>query len=194
MLQAEGLACERARRRLFSGLDLSLSSGELLHISGPNGSGKTTLLRILMGFYTEFDGEVLWNLERPALFLGHNPGISPRLTVAENIRWLCHLQETEVQQNRLDEVVEVIGLAGYQETACDRLSEGQKKRVGLARFFLCENSCWIMDEPFSAIDSDGLGFLQQQMEQHLKQQGSILMTSHQTLTLDASIRQLELGP
>ena len=194
MLQATGLSCRRSRRPLFSDLTVSLSEGEVLHVRGANGSGKSTLLRILMGLFTDYEGSVDWELERAPLYLGHKSAIKLRLTVQENIRWLCELQDIEVASSDIDRVLALLGLAGYQETPCARLSEGQRKRVGLARFFLCHNPCWIMDEPFSAIDPVGLASLQQVMEAHLHEGGAIILTSHQQLPLDGPAKYLDLSP
>ena len=194
MLQATGLSCRRSRRPLFSELTVSLSEGEVLHVRGANGSGKSTLLRILMGLFTDYEGSVDWELERAPLYLGHKSAIKLRLTVQENIRWLCELQDIEVASSDIDRVLALLGLAGYQETPCARLSEGQRKRVGLARFFLCHNPCWIMDEPFSAIDPVGLASLQQVMEAHLHEGGAIILTSHQQLPLDGPAKYLDLSP
>ena len=193
MLQATGLSCRRSRRPLFSELTVSLSEGEVLHVRGANGSGKSTLLRILMGLFTDYEGSVDWELERAPLYLGHKSAIKLRLTVQENIRWLCELQDIEVASSDIDRVLALLGLAGYQETPCARLSEGQRKRVGLARFFLCHNPCWIMDEPFSAIDPVGLASLQQVMEAHLHEGGAIILTSHQQLPLDGPAKYLDLS-
>ena len=193
MLQATGLSCRRSRRPLFSDLTVSLSEGEVLHVRGANGSGKSTLLRILMGLFTDYEGSVDWELERAPLYLGHKSAIKLRLTVQENIRWLCELQDIEVASSDIDRVLALLGLAGYQETPCARLSEGQRKRVGLARFFLCQNPCWIMDEPFSAIDPVGLASLQQLMEAHLHEGGAIILTSHQQLPLDGPAKYLDLS-
>jgi len=193
MLQATGLSCRRSRRPLFSELTVSLSEGEVLHVRGANGSGKSTLLRILMGLFTDYEGSVDWALERAPLYLGHKSAIKLRLTVQENIRWLCELRDIEVASSDIDRVLALLGLAGYQETPCARLSEGQRKRVGLARFFLCQNPCWIMDEPFSAIDPVGLASLQQVMEAHLHEGGAIILTSHQQLPLDGPVKYLDLS-
>lgn len=194
MLHATGLGCERDRRQLFSALDFSLAPSQVLQVTGPNGSGKTTLLKILMGLYTEFEGEVDWALEQSPLYLGHRPSVSPRLTVIENLDWLCGLYDRQVDENDMDEVLAALGLDGYQDTFCNSLSEGQRKRVNLARFILCPNKCWIMDEPFSSIDTLGLGYLQDRMQDHVAGGGSIILTSHQALTLDTQIHRLELNP
>ena len=192
MLQATGLGCQRSRRWLFSDLSISLGYGELLHVRGINGSGKSTLLRILMGLYTDFEGEVEWQLERTPLYIGHKTAINVRLTVKENIQWLCRLQDFDAGLSDIDQVMAEIGLTGYKDMPCGRLSEGLRKRVGLARFFLCQNICWIMDEPFSAIDTSGLSFLYNAMEAHVGGGGSVILTSHQEVALDVPVKHLEL--
>ena len=193
MLRASGLCCERDRRQLFSALDVSLDAGQLVQVTGRNGSGKTTLLKILSGLYTDFEGEVAWSIDRPPLYLGHSPGVNPRLTVTENLNWLCHLQDTDPAAGDLDDVLSVLGMAGYQDTLCHNLSEGQRKRVNLARFLLCENACWIMDEPFSSIDTAGLRYLEDRMQGHLERGGGIILTSHQRPMFAVDIQPVALS-
>ncbi|MBT4163002.1 MAG: cytochrome c biogenesis heme-transporting ATPase CcmA [Gammaproteobacteria bacterium] len=193
MLQAISLHCDRSRRQLFTALDISVAPGQLLQVRGPNGSGKTTLLKILVGLYTDYRGDIEWSLDRPPLYLGHSPGVNSRMTVVENLKWLCQLQGEHCDDQSIDLVLDALGLHGYQETNCSSLSEGQRKRVNLARFFLVNNPCWVMDEPFSSIDVLGFEHLQQRMQEHLSAGGAIILTSHQELTLDAEIRMLELS-
>ena len=192
MLQATGLTCQRSRNRLFDNLCFSLDSSEILHVRGANGSGKSTLLRILMGLFTDYEGNVDWQLENFPLFMGHKTGVDLRLTVAENIRWLCRLQGSEASIDEIDRVLVELGLVGYQDRLCALLSEGQRKRVGLARFFLCQNPCWIMDEPFSAIDPVGQSSLIQAFSNQLESGGSIILTSHQQLRVEHDVKLLEL--
>ena len=193
MLHATGLSCQRSRRWLFNDLSISLASGELLHVRGENGSGKSTLLRILVGLCSDHEGAIEWQLERPPLYLGHKTGVNLRLTAKENIRWICRLQDVNVLPSGIDQVLAQIGLKGYQDTPCSRLSEGQRKRVGLARFFLCQNMCWILDEPFSAIDARGLSFLYSALEKHVREGGSAILSSHQELELDVRVKHIELS-
>lgn len=192
MLQARALGCERGGRTLFSDLDLDLSAGQALQVLGSNGSGKTTLLKILMGLYQEFSGEVDWDLPGAPLYLGHRPGVSDRLTVEENLDWLCRLQDVTPADEVLDRALSDLGLHGYQDTLCRHLSAGQRKRVNLARFFVCANVCWVMDEPFASIDDKGFALLEGKMQQHLEEGGSVLLTSHQELNLP-DIRKLDLS-
>ena len=179
---------------MFSALDVSLVPGQVLQVTGQNGSGKTTLLKILVGLYTDFEGEVSWSLDQAPLYLGHSPSVSARLTVVENLHWLCALQDQAVDEARMDSVLASVGLAGYQDTYCKNLSEGQRKRVNLARYLLCSNPCWIKDEPFSSIDTAGLAYLQARMAGHLDDGGAIILTSHQKPDLDRELTILELMP
>ena len=192
MLQAISLHCDRSRRQLFTALDISVAPGQLLQVRGPNGSGKTTLLKILVGLYTDYRGDIEWSLDRPPLYLGHSPGVNSRMTVVENLKWLCQLQGEHCDDQSIDLVLDALGLHGYQETNCSSLSEGQRKRVNLARFFLVNNPCWVMDEPFSAIDADGLSFLMAILQEHLDVNGGIIISTHQPITIDRPINTLAL--
>ncbi len=200
MLQAHALACERDGRRLFRALDFSLDPGELLQITGVNGSGKTTLLKILMGLYTDYEGDVRWESDRhpiylplyPPLYLGHKPGVSNGLTVLENLAWLCALQGLNKTASELDEALSSLGLVDHRDSLCANLSEGQRKRVNLARYILCDNACWIMDEPFSAIDAPGRAFLEEKMQQQVSGGGAIILASHQPLAVTNNFKEVSL--
>lgn len=192
MLQVRNAGCERDGRLLFEELSFSLSPGELLQVVGGNGSGKSTLLRVLLGLYTECYGDIDWALDRPPLYLGHRLGIKPSLTVIENLRWFGVLREEAVNETRIEEAVYKLGLAGFEDSLCSHLSEGQRKRVALGQFLMIDNPCWVMDEPFSAIDSDGLSFLMAILQEHLDVNGGIIISTHQPITIDRPINTLAL--
>ena len=192
MLQVRNAGCERDERLLFEDLSFSLSPGELLQVVGGNGSGKSTLLRVLLGLYTECYGDIDWALDRPPLYLGHRLGIKQSLTVIENLRWFCVLREEAVNEARIEEAVYKLGLSGFEDSLCSHLSEGQRKRVALGQFLIIDNPCWVMDEPFSAIDADGLSFLMAILQEHLDVKGGIIISTHQPITIDRPINTLAL--
>ena len=192
MLQVENAGCERDGRQLFEDLSFSLSPGELLQVVGGNGSGKSTLLRVLLGLYTECYGDIDWALDRPPLYLGHRLGIKQSLTVIENLRWFGVLREEAVNEARIEEAVYKLGLSGFEDSLCSHLSEGQRKRVALGQFLIIDNPCWVMDEPFSAIDADGLSFLMAILQEHLDVNGGIIISTHQPITIDRPINTLAL--
>jgi heme exporter protein A len=192
MLQVQNAGCERDGRRLFEELSFSLAPGELLQIVGGNGSGKSTLLRVLLGLYTDYQGDINWSVDEAPLYLGHRLGTKQSLTVIENLRWFGVLREAPVDEVRIDEAVYKLGLTGFEDSLCAHLSEGQRKRVALGQFLIMDNPCWVMDEPFSAIDADGLSFLMAILQDHLNLNGGIIISTHQPITIDRPVNTLAL--
>jgi len=193
MLQVNQLTCEREQRVLFENVSFSVQSGELLRVEGGNGTGKTTLLRILCGLYEDHEGEVTWETAQYPLYVGHKPGVKDQLTAFENLTWLCQLSGRSHSHQALMEALERVNLRGFEGVPCGSMSEGQRKRVNLARLFLPLPDALILDEPFSAIDVAGVEWLENRMREHLGNGGVIILTSHQTVNLDARVRTLSLG-
>lgn len=190
-LVARDLEIERAGRVLFTGLSLRVESGDLVHLRGANGAGKTTLLRMLAGLALYgYEGEL--TRQSPPLFLGHQAGIKALLTVRENLLW--HPSgEAYGEPGRIDAALGAIGLYGYEDVPVAQLSAGQQRRVNLARLFLSQRSCWLLDEPFTAIDATGVQALTRRMDAHVAQGGSVLFTSHQPLASEQSVREIDLA-
>jgi heme exporter protein A len=193
MLQVNHLTCEREHRVLFENVSFAVQGGELLRVQGGNGAGKTTLLRILCGLYEEYEGEINWETEQYPLYIGHKPGVKDQLTALENLAWLSRLAGNEANESLLSKALSEVNLDGYEEVLCGSMSEGQRKRVNLARLFLSPPEVLILDEPFSAIDVAGVSRLEEIMGQHLKHGGVIILTSHQAVNIDTKVRSLTLG-
>jgi heme exporter protein A len=193
MLQTSQLRCERNRRLLFDNLSFSVSPGEILRIEGSNGTGKTTLLRMLCGLYQEYTGDVDWDLPDYPIYIGHRHGVKDLLSASENLRWLARLYGSDANDDEIHEALGKVGLADFVHSNCGALSEGQRKRVNLARLYLLNSPAWILDEPFSSIDVDGVDSFQNLMDEHLDGGGVILMVTHQHLRLHSEIRSIRLG-
>jgi len=181
MLQTRNLSCERNDVLLFEALTLHVRPGQLLRVTGGNGSGKSTLLRILCGLFSDYGGDVEWNLDDHPLYVGHRPGVKDLLTPVENLRWLSHLFGASVTDEPILGALDGVDLGHCRDRLCGALSEGQRKRVNLARLFLLESPAWILDEPFSAIDAAGVDRLSRAMESQLEGGGIVLLTSHQAV-------------
>ena len=192
MLRVVSAGCERDGRVLFDDLSFSLASGQLLQVIGGNGSGKSSLLRVLLGLFTEYSGDVNWTVSEPPLYLGHRLGVKQSMTVVENLRWFAVLREARVDESQIDDAIRKLGLLGFENSIVENLSEGQRKRVALGQFLMINNKCWIMDEPFSAIDDDGLSFLMKMLEAQLDSGGSIIISTHQPILIDRTITTLAL--
>ncbi len=204
MLKVTGLECIRGDRQLFSSLDFSLQAGELLHVHGHNGSGKTTLLRTLCGLLTPEKGEITWNASsiralgddyrKEIVYFGHNNGIKDDLTGVENLHVLATMDGVAVDNDKVWHVLGKMGLAGYEDLPTRMLSQGQKKRVALARLLLSESLLWILDEPFTALDKASVDYLQEVISLHLESGGMVVLTTHQDVRLTSgTARQLRLG-
>lgn len=205
LLQTVDLHCERDGRSLVDGLNLSVEPGHIYQVEGPNGSGKTTLLRVLCGLSSRYTGELLWrgqaintvraDYHSQLIYLGHSAGVKAVLTARENLVWHAALKGLSggSAMTAITAALAKVGLYGYEDAACFTLSAGQQRRVGLARLFLGLPLLWVLDEPFTAIDKQGVAELETWIAAFAEQGGTIILTTHHELTIDRAITHIRLG-
>ncbi len=190
-LTLEQLQCERDDRVLFRDVSLTARAGEIWQITGANGAGKTTLLRILVGLHGLYEGQRDWwddNWRSELLYLGHQPGVREELTPLENLKFTCALG---AQSGDPMAALAAVGLRGFEDVPAAHLSAGQKRRVALARLWLDRKGVWVLDEPYTAIDQDGVAQLDQQIERAADAGTLVLYTSHHQV--GDGVRRLHLA-
>lgn len=205
MLQANSLECVRGERRLFRNLDFSLPAGALLRVEGPNGSGKTSLLRMLCGLLSPESGSLHWQgtdirqlgeTYRAALtYVGHQNALKADLNGIENLQLGESLAGTPVTREAARAVLERFGLAACADLPTRLLSQGQRRRVALARLaFRARCPLWVLDEPFVALDTAVVPEVAALLSAHVRDGGMVVYTTHQDVPIEASEhRSLRLG-
>ena len=191
------LTCQKGYNELFSNLSFELNSGEILKISGANGSGKTSLLKILAGLNSAESGKLSINnnkvgsydYQSDIFYLGHLPALSPELHCKENLDYLTQLNTSSNQA--LDEALTNVGLKNFEYEYAANLSAGQKRRVALSALFITQSNVWLLDEPFTALDADGINVIEAQITRHCNNNGICVLTTHQECNLP-SLRTLIL--
>ncbi|OAI02951.1 heme ABC exporter ATP-binding protein CcmA [Methylomonas methanica] len=198
-LQASELSCFRDERLLFSDLSFTLYPGEVLLLEGANGSGKTSLLRILCGFREADAGEIYWCGSKIAessyyndmAYVGHADGTKKELTVLENLKFAMALGSAGKYD--IEQALDKVYLAGFDDNPVHTLSAGQKRRLSLARLLITHNLLWILDEPFTSLDRQGIKLIESLMAEHIAQGGMAVLTSHHDLSMaDLNLKRIHL--
>lgn len=204
MLRAESLAAVRGDRRLFAELSFDLQAGEMLYVGGPNGSGKTTLLRMICGLVLPAAGRILWGGEEihsldetyraDLLYCGHHTALKDDLSGLENLRFASRLSGRPVGEDEALAALERMGMDEVADLPARVMSQGQKRRVNLARLLLSRARLWVFDEPFTALDQAAVESLRMALGDHLRAGGLLVLTTHQQVEFDGiSVRRVEMG-
>lgn len=204
MLEADDLACLKGDRLLFRGLDVRVEAGEMLRVAGPNGVGKTSLLRILCGLAMQEYGQVRWrgldirrereSFHRALLYVGHLPALNDLLTPLENLRFACAAGGDDPGESACLAALARIGLGEQVDLPARVLSQGQRRRVGLARLFLsASRPFWVLDEPFTALDVAAVADLAATLSGHCEAGGTVILTTHQDAPFERMPTVLDLA-
>lgn len=204
MLSVSELACGRRGQTLAEGVDFQLTPGEALQLEGPNGSGKTTLLRTLAGLSPPVQGSVQWqgqdirssmeSFRRELAYIGHDNGIEPELTAIENLKVMIVLGGERTSEAELRSALENFGLEEVWKCPARRFSQGQKRRLALARLWCTRKTLWLLDEPLAALDRQATSNLKTRLAAHLHGGGMAIFTTHQEPLQSLGPRRLSLTP
>jgi heme exporter protein A len=204
MFQTVALSGSRGERQLFSDVSVTVRPGTLLAVTGENGSGKTSFLRMLCGLLSPDGGTILWQgkdvrqlkelYSAQLTYVGHLNGIKDELTPVENLRVSASLAGDEHSGAVVQQALEAVGLGLRVHRLSTRvLSQGQKRRVALARLWLSTRPLWLLDEPFASLDTEATSYLTQRLQVHLHQGGMVVVATHQEIALPPdSVQHLRL--
>jgi heme exporter protein A len=188
-LVVRDLVCRRGERVLFAPTSFIVRPGTIVWIRGANGQGKTTLLRTLAGLSAPAAGELAWGgspapAPRP-VYLAHANALKDDLTVGESLRFLLHLAGGRVDGPAVDVALARFGLTSRRDAFVRTLSQGQRRRVALARLAAQRELLpWLLDEPFDALDAAGVDVLAALIAEHARRGGSVVLTSHLALPIE----------
>jgi heme exporter protein A len=207
LLQASDLACTMGYRTLFSGLEFAVDTGQWLMLTGTNGSGKSTLLRLIAGLVTPTAGTVRWrgeprNASDPhwhasIVYQGHAFGWKDQLTASENLAMQAALDlgpgHPAGGASAIASALDRVGLTRQRRLAFARLSAGQRRRLGLARLVLVRRPLWLLDEPTTALDTDGQRLFAGLLDSYLGEGGCAVVATHLEFPTAMPAMHLRLG-
>ena len=197
-LRLQNVALSRGGQPLVAGLNVEVSGGEALWLTGANGVGKTTLLLACAGLIATDEGRIEWLADGSARtaadvasYAAHRGPERDGLSLGEELSfWQRVAGDTAALGDRLAHV----GLAGRENTPVAGLSAGQRRRLGLARLMAAAKPAWLMDEPLAGLDTDGRALVERSVAEHIRAGGLAVIASHHPVALPGvSARKLVLS-
>jgi heme exporter protein A len=191
----EALTCLRGERLVFEKLSFRARPGEALLLTGPNGSGKSSLLRLMAGLLPPAAGRLLWGEDAIAddpeahrarlHYVGHLDALKPALTVAENLSFYAALRGVPADDAALERAMDAFRIDRLADTPARFLSQGQRRRVALARLLAAPAPLWLLDEPTLALDDAALAALAAVLISHLAAGGHVIAATHASIAVKA---------
>lgn len=200
MLQTVSLACRRGDRRLFSNLSVTVKPGAVLVVVGENGSGKTSFLRMLCRLLAPEEGTILWEgtdihhlkeqYSAQLTYIGHLNGVKDDLTAVENLKFNASLNGDRASDAAVQDALELVGLKQrVHHLPTKVLSQGQKRRVALARLWLSSRPLWLLDEPFTSLDQAATVLVTERLRFHAERGGLAVVVTHHEVVLPSGMAQ-----
>jgi heme exporter protein A len=188
IIEVKGLVKKFGFKTVLRNVDLSLEKGDFLALFGHNGAGKTTLIRILCSLMRPTSGEILIAgldplHEREALcktigVISHQTFLYKNLSALENLKFYGKMYDVPDLKDRIETLLELVGLSEYQDEPVQTFSRGMQQRLSVARAIIHDPQMLFLDEPYTGLDQHGAEDLKKLLKKFRSQGKTILMTSH----------------
>ena len=184
MIRGRGVEKRYGRKRVLRGVDIAVPRGGFAVVTGPNGSGKTTLLRLLAGLAVPTRGDLLVDSDRSRIgYLAHEPLVYRELTAVENLELFGRLYRIPERRERIGMLLERFGLWDARNERVSAYSRGMGQRLALCRALLHEPELLVLDEPYSALDAQGVELLDRELRE-LAGRRTVVVSTHEPARLD----------
>ena len=193
ILKVKNINCQRSGEVVLQGLNFEVEAGKNVEIIGSNGSGKTTILRLLLGFINDYDGDIYWNDSKVpsklqekdihCFYQGHQIGIKPLLTVYENLKFSS--SGFNSSEEEITSVANKVGIKTFLNRQSANLSAGQKRRIAIGRWLLKDFNLYLIDEPFTTLDDEGVELIKSVVTELNNRGASFLITGHRPSELNS---------
>ena len=196
MLLTKNISLFRDDKKIFENINLSLGSGKILGLKGKNGSGKTSLIKTILCILEPTSGSVFWkgkNLEKNLYdfynnitYIADKTSSLKQLTINENIKIWKNIFLSKINNEQIEKILQTLKLDSYKNKKANILSLGETKKLELLRLIIENKKIWILDEPFTNLDTEAVDVIKQTFEDHCRKEGSIIFSSHQNVQINTT--------
>ena len=189
MILVKDLSVERANKKIFNKVNLSLGSGKIILLKGKNGSGKTTLLKTILNVIEPSFGSIYWkgkllkknlyDFYNHVTYIADKTSSLKKLTVKDNINIWNRIFASNINFSQIENALQALNLDKYMNQKVRTLSFGETKKLEFLRLIIENKKIWILDEPLSNLDEETIDIIGQTFQDHRSKEGSIIFSSHQ---------------